>query len=255
MKVKIQRIKRVDVGQSSLYYGDCISAMKRLPDKSINLVATDLPYGTTQCKWDCLINLDSLWEQWKRIIVDGGVILSTAAQPFTSVLISSNFEWFKYSWVWNKINRPTGFLNSKKQPLRITEDIVVFYKTQCIYNPQMGEGKPYTALSGANTEIYGEHERQTTINLGSRFPLNLLNIKADRRGVEGRIHPTQKPVELFEYLIKTYSNTGDTVLDCCMGSGTTGVAAVKLGRKFIGIDDDLKSFEISTERLERENEC
>ena len=234
----------------NLIHGDCLGAMKTIPDGSVDMVLTDPPYGTTQCKWDSVIPFEPMWEQLKRLTKKNGAIVMTASQPFTSALIMSNVKMFKYCWVWDKVNRPTGHLNAKKMPLRQTEDVLVFYRKPSTYNPQMTQGKPYTTTGLKQSHNYGSQVKSKTVCAdGMRYPRDLLKISADERGTVGRIHPTQKPVALMEYLIKTYTNEGETVLDFTMGSGTTGVAAKSLNRKFIGIELDEDYFNIAKERI------
>ena len=239
-----------------LMQGDCLELMKDIPDGSVDMILCDLPYGTTQCKWDTIIPFEPLWEQYERIIKDNGAIVLTAAQPFTSALVMSNPKLFKYDWTWRK-PRGTGHLNAKKQPLRDKEDILVFYKKQPTYNPQMSEGEPYTAMKGGkNTRVsnkgdttYGKFMNGAEFrndNSGFRYPKQVIEFGVVERGT---LHPTQKPVALFEYLIKTYTNEGETVLDNCMGSGTTGVACKNLNRNFIGIELDEGYFKIAKERI------
>jgi site-specific DNA-methyltransferase (adenine-specific) len=222
--------------------------MAELAPASVDLILCDLPYGTTQNKWDSVIPFDALWREYRRVC--DGVIVLTAAQPFTSVLVASNFEDFRYSWIWDKAN-PTGFLNAKKQPLRVTEDVCVFYASQPTYNPQMEvRGKPrkkggYQVSGGS--ENYNEIGNAQIVS-NEYYPTNLLRVSNSDR--TGRLHPTQKPVALMEYLIRTYTNEGDTVLDNCMGSGTTGVACANTGRKFIGIERDPSYFDIARKRIE-----
>jgi len=235
-----------------LINGDCLEEMKNIPDKSIDMILCDLPYGTTACKWDTIIPLEPLWEQYKRIIKDNGAIVLTASQPFTSALVMSNIKMFKYEWVWNK-NRGTGIFNAKKSPLKSHENVLVFYKKQPIYNPQFTEGKPYTAKQGKQSDAFGLNTGKEiiTINDGKRYPLSSMYfISTNGRNV----HPTQKPVALFEYLIKTYTNEGDLVLDNCAGSGTTGVACKNLNRNFIGIELDETYFNIAKERIDNSPE-
>ena len=235
----------------NLMQGDCLEAMREIPDASVDMVLTDPPYGTTACKWDSVIPFEPMWEQLKRVAKRNGAIVMTASQPFTSALVMSNVKMFKYSWVWDKVNRPTGHLNAKKMPLRQTEDVLVFYKSPPTYNPQMTQGKPYTATGSKRSQNYGSQVKSTTVCAdGLRYPRDLLKISADERGTVGRIHPTQKPVALMEYLIKTYTNEGETVLDFTMGSGTTGVAAKNLNRSFIGIELDETYFSIAQERID-----
>lgn len=232
----------------NLMNGNCLDLMKLIPDGSVDMVLCDLPYGTTRNKWDAVIPFESLWAEYRRVC--SGAIVLTAAQPFTSALITSNVKDFKYTWVWDKANS-TGFLNAKKQPLRQTEDVCVFYSTQPAYNPAMEiRGKPRAKggyIKGEGTENYGKFSEVKTVN-NEYYPTNLLRISnADR---VSKVHPTQKPVALMEYMIRTYTNEGDTVLDNCMGSGTTGVACKNLNRKFIGIEMDETYFNIAKERIE-----
>lgn len=231
----------------TLKRGDCLELMTCIPDKSIDLILCDLPYGTTQNKWDTVIPFDELWGHYVRI--SRGAIVLTSAQPFTSALIMSNAKSFKYTWVWDKANS-TGFLNAKKQPLRRTEDVVVFYDTQPTYNPQMEvRGRPrkkggYIKKDGSDN--YGSFKSVESVS-NEYYPTNLIEISNANR-LE-RYHPTQKPVALMEYLIKTYTNEGDTVLDNCMGSGTTGVACANTNRKFIGMELDSDYFRIARRRI------
>jgi len=225
--------------------------MKTIPDGSVDMVLADPPYGTTACKWDSVIPFEPMWEQLKRVTKRNGAIVLTASQPFTSALVMSNVKMFKYCWVWDKVNRPTGHLNAKKMPLRQTEDVVVFYFNPPTYSPQMFKGIPYRATGSKKSDNYGSQVKTTTIcDDGMRYPRNILKIPADERGTVGRIHPTQKPVALMEYLIRTYTNEGETVLDFTMGSGTTGVACKNLDRDFIGIELDETYFNIARERID-----
>ena len=234
--------------QINLINGDCLEVMKDIPDGSIDMILTDPPYGTTACKWDSIIPLEPMWEQLKRIIKPNGAIVMTASQPFTSKLISSNYNMFKYCWVWDK-GQGTGFLNAKKQPLRSHEDVIVFYSKQCAYNPQMRLGhKPYKCKQGkTKSENYGKQTGAITESSGERYPLNIIKFKRDKE----KLHSTQKPVALMEYLIKTYTNEGETVLDFTMGSGTTGVACQNTNRNFIGIEKDENYFKIAQDRIEQ----
>ena len=227
-----------------LIHGDCIEKMKDIPDNSIDMVLCDPPYGTTACKWDSIIPLEPMWEQLKRVIKPRGAIVMTAMQPFTSVLVCSNLKMFKYQWVWQK-EAGTGLLNAKKQPLRDHEDVCVFYSKQPTYNPQYTEGKPYVAKKGGETSNYNPSGNVTTVSDGKRYPKTVLKFNRDRN----KIHPTQKPVALMEYLIKTYTNEGETVLDFTMGSGSTGVACVNTNRDFIGIELDEGYFTIACKRI------
>ena len=232
-----------------LIQGDCLEKMKDIPDKSIDMILCDLPYGTTACKWDTIIPFEPLWEQYKRIIKDNGAIVLTASQPFTSALVMSNLKMFKYCWVWEKTIGTNPML-TKKQPFKKHEDVCVFYKNQPIFNPQMETGKPYkdnvrrSGLKALHLETPGL--KKAIDNTGTRFPSS---VQLFSNGNNGGIHPTQKPVALFEYLIRTYTNEGDTVLDNCMGSGTAGVACKNLNRNFIGIELDSEYFKIAEKRI------
>lgn len=235
-----------------LMHGDCLELMKSIPDGSVDAVICDPPYGTTQCKWDSVIDLDLMWAELKRVIKPNGAIVMTASQPFTSVLIMSNLKMFRYSLVWDKVNKYTGALNANRMPLRRHEDICVFYKKLPIYNKQMRKGKPYkgTALGHGEHTVYGKNAPKRNIGSdGWHNPCSVIEIKGDVKKGHG-LHPTQKPVELMEYLIKTYTNENETVLDFTMGSGSTGVACMKTNRKFIGIELDDNYFDISRKRIE-----
>ena len=233
-----------------LYNGDCLEVMKSIADKSIDAIITDPPYGTTACKWDSVIDFDLMWEQLNRIIKDNGAIVLFGSEPFSSTLRMSNIKNYKYDWVWIK-EQGTGFLNSKKQPLRNNEQISVFYKKQSIYNPQMRTGfKSYKIKKGGLTDNYRKDSIKEVIteSNGERYPLNTLNFKRDT----SKQHPTQKPIALMEYLIKTYTNELETVLDFTMGSGTTGVACCNTNRDFIGIELDKEYFKIAEQRIKNE---
>ena len=240
----------ISTNRSSEHLGDCLELMPLIADESIDMILCDLPYGTTRCKWDTIIPFDRLWNEYERIIKPNGAIVLTASQPFTSALIMSNTKEYKYNWVWDKVNKFSGHLNAKKQPLRITEDICIFYSQQPTYNPIMVKGEPYKATSkGGKSSSFGKQtDGVTTINEGWYYPKNIISIKGDERGTEGRIHPTQKPVELMEYLIKTYTNEGDIVLDNCMGSGTTILAAIKNNRIGIGIEKEKQYYNVAVRR-------
>lgn len=232
-----------------IYNQDCMEGMKLLPNKSIDMILCDLPYGTTQCKWDTIIPFDSLWNEYKRIIKDNGAIVLTSAQPFTSLLISSQINLFKYNWIWEK-SKATGYLNSKKRPLIAHEDILIFSKKQTIYNPQMTPGEPYyKGKAHRPTEVYGKQKEILVENKdGLRYPRTVQYFKTAES--EGQIyHPTQKPIALFEFLIKTYTNENDIVLDNCIGSGTTAIACKNLNRHFIGYETNQKYFDITNQRL------
>ena len=229
-----------------LIQGDCIEAMKDIPDKSIDMILCDLPYGTSACKWDVVIPFDSLWGQYNRIIKDNGAIVLFGSEPFGSKLRLSNLKMYKYDWYWLK-DRPTGLFLVKRQPLRNIENICVFYKTQPVYNPQMFKGKKNHKRGSDKGR--SEHYATTTFNESTdsdmKYPRQLLEFKKEHPPV----HPTQKPVALLEYLIKTYSNEGDVVLDSCMGSGSTGVACKNTNRDFIGIELEEKYFKIAKDRM------
>ena len=243
-----------------LWHGDCLELMKNIPDASIDMILCDLPYGTTACKWDSVIDLDLLWEQYNRIITDKGAIVLFGQEPFSSTIRCSNMNMYRYDWKWKK-QRPSNFQLMGYQCGRITEDIMVFSKAKACYvkngnvmtyNPQLiRREKPRKA----NAKIYGDtsknilHDYKTQDNYKTyeyKQPVNILEFNTVEKD---KIHPTQKPVELCEYLIKTYSNEGDVVLDNCMGSGTTGVACKNLNRKFIGIEFNDKYFNIAKERI------
>jgi len=232
-----------------LLNGDTLKEMSKLPDKSVDMILADLPYGTTKNKWDSSIPLDKLWEQYNRIIKDNGAILLFGQQPFTSVLVSSNLKMYKYDWTWIK-EAGTGFLNAKKMPLKDSETISVFYKKLPNYNPQMRTGfKPYIAKQGIKkSDNYGQQSGAVTASSGERYPLTTIHFNRDK----DKLHPTQKPVNLLEYLIKTYTNAGEVVLDNTMGSGSTGVACVNTNRDFIGIELDENYFNIAKSRIENQ---
>ena len=221
---------------NQLFEEDCLECMKRIPNESIDMILCDLPYGMTQNKWDSYIPLDKLWEQYKRIIKPSGAIVLTAQGLFTAKLIMSQPQLYKYKWIWEK-SKPTNFLNAKKQPLRKHEDICVFYKKQPTYHPQMTAGTPYdkgvrkNQLSGS----YGDFQPVHVSTDGERYPTEIIYVKTAES--EGEVvHPTQKPIELGRYLVRTYTNPGDIVLDNTFGSGSFLVAALMEGRNFIGIE-------------------
>lgn len=233
-----------------LVHGDCLDEMERIPDGSIDLVLADPPYGVTACQWDSIIPLEPMWRQLKRVTKPNAAIVMTARQPFTTTLISSNMKMFKYCWVWDK-KQGTGFLNARKQPLKNCEDVVVFYSKQCTYHPIMRSGyKPYVHRgSRTHTDNYGKHEKTTSSSLGERYPVQLLHFPHDQKREHRGHHPTQKPVALMKYLIKTYTHEGATVLDFAMGSGTTGVACKALQRGFIGIELEKSFYDLAVERV------
>lgn len=226
-----------------LMQGDCLELMASIPDGSVDMVLCDLPYGTTQNKWDSVIPFETLWAHYWRVLKKNGAVVLTAAQPFTSALVMSQPKAFKYQWVWEK-SQATGHLNAKHMPMRIHEDVLVFAIGKPIYSPQGLE--PYNKITrrgnnGTNFGVSGLENFQEFTN----YPRSILRFKNDSKTK----HPTQKPVALMEYLIKTYTNEGETILDNCMGSGTTGVACVNTGRNFIGIERDEKYFQIAQERI------
>lgn len=235
-----------------LMLGDCLERMKEIPDKSVDMILCDLPYGTTDCKWDSVIPFEPLWEQYRRITKKNAAIVLTASQPFTSALISSNFKDFRYCWVWDKVNRYTGALLANRMPMKRHEDICVFYRALPTYNKQYREGRAYNVKrTGGHGAHVGDVDANTVRigkNDGKHNPCTVLQIPADNKREMG-LHPTQKPVALMEYLIKTYTNENEVVLDNCMGSGSTGVACRNLNRKFIGVELDLEYFNIAKERI------
>ncbi|MBP3857016.1 MAG: site-specific DNA-methyltransferase [Ruminiclostridium sp.] len=240
----------------TLTQGDCLEKMSLIPDKTVDLILCDLPYEKSSCKWDKMIPLEPLWNQYHRVIKENGAICLFGIEPFASMLRTSNLKEYKYDWIWRK-PRGTGHLNAKKQPLRDVESISVFYKKQCTYNPQFSKGTPYSAnKSGKATKIvmsgktvYGtyydgaEHKNDNT---GFRYPKQVIEFGVVERGT---LHPTQKPVPLLEYLIRTYTNEGDVVLDNCMGSGSTAIACIGTNRAFIGIELDRHYFNVAKERI------
>ena len=236
-----------------LRQGDCLELMKDIPDKSIDMILCDLPYGTTACKWDVIIPFDKLWEQYNRIIKDNGAIVLFGSEPFSSQLRMSNLKMYKYDWVWNKKNSGTGLL-AKYQPLKITENIMIFGKNKVNYYPIMTKvDKVVNRKKFANKNM-GEHLGNTILKIkqdtGYRYPKNILEFYKDTKNqYQKKYHPTQKPVALLEYLIKTYTNENETVLDNCMGSGSTGVAAINTNRNFIGIELSEEYYNIAVRRI------
>lgn len=245
-----------------LAQGDCLELMKQIKDESIDLILCDLPYGTSACKWDSVIPFEPMWEQYKRIIKLDGAIVLFGSEPFSSALRLSNLDMYKYDWKWEKPNG-ANFLNFKYQPAKVHEDIMVFGKSatsyskkgNMTYNPQMSEGKPYNQTSGEqrhdNGHVLGSTVRSPikqviTKNDGTRYPRSIIKFPLDK----DKLHPTQKPVSLLEYLIKTYTDENAWVLDNCMGSGSTGVAALNTNRNFIGFELNEEYFNIAKERIE-----
>ena len=240
-----------------LMQGDCLKRMNEIPDGSVDLILADPPYGTTACKWDSIIPLSDMWEQLKRVLTSSGAIVMTASQPFTSVLILSNLRMFKYCWVWEK-NKGSNFGAVRYQPMKEHEDITVFGANRTIYNPQRikrsvagmnmvkipvtskGHKKGETSVTGNFDKGHSNHH----LDIKTRCPRSIIKFNT-----QVGLHPTQKPVLLMEYMIKTYTNEGNLVLDFCMGSGTTGVACKNLGRDFVGIELDEKYFQLASERI------
>lgn len=238
---------------NKIYLGDCLEVMKDIKDKSIDMILCDLPYGTTRCKWDSIIDLNRLWEQYCRIIKDNGAIVLFAQTPFDKVLGSSNLGMLKYEWIWEK-TQATGHLNANKMPMKAHENILVFYKNLPVYNPQKTIGhapvNTYTKYIATqnNSELYGDLSKEISGGGNTeRYPRSIQIFSSDKQ--REHLHPTQKPVKLLEYLIKTYTNEGEIVLDNCIGSGSTAVAAINTNRNFIGIEKEFKYYEIALNRL------
>ena len=231
-----------------LFHGDCLTVMKNFPDKSVDMVLCDLPYGTTRNKWDSPIPLDQLWEAYERIIKDNGAIVLFGQTPFDKVLGASNLNLLKYEWIWDK-KLGTGHLNAKKMPLKRHENILVFYKALPTYNPQFRKGQPFNkGFVHGNSSNYGKQVLVPNKNeTGERYPNSILEFSNANRN--NRLHPTQKPVEILEYLIKTYTQEGEVILDNAMGSGSTGIAAINTGRNFIGIELDNQYFQTAQGRI------
>jgi site-specific DNA-methyltransferase (adenine-specific) len=233
-------------------HGDCLEEMPKLADKSIDMILCDLPYGTTACKWDVLIPFEPLWKQYKRLIKDNGAIVLTASQPFTSALVMSNVAMFRHAWVWEK-TRPANFMSAKYQPMKYHEDVLVFGKGKVTYYPvkTIGNKNHATKARHGKSNIYGLTENNVGIDTNEeKWPSSIIKIKSTDS--TQNFHPTQKPVALFEYLIRTYTNEGDTVLDNCAGSGTTGIAAWRQKRNAILIEKDELYFNAAKERFYRE---
>jgi len=238
-------------GKKEILLGDCLELMKDIPNGSIDMILADLPYGTTACKWDTIIPFDKLWEQYERIIKPNGAIVLTASQPFTSALVMSNPDWFKYEWIWEK-SHPTGFASSKYNPLKYHESVLIFCEGKTVYNPQMTKGKPNHSMGKIVNGGQIKSESQVNITAiqsqqsENKFPKSVQKFSNPRfKGM----HPTQKPVALFEYLIKTYTNEGDLVLDNCAGSGTTAIACLNTNRQFIVMEKEQKYYDIILKRV------
>lgn len=234
-----------------LHNADCLAAMLLIPDQSVDMILCDLPYGTTRCAWDSVVPLAPLWEQYRRVIKLRGAVVLTAAQPFTSALVMSNPAWFRYDWVWEK-GSATGHLNAKRAPMRAHESVLLFCDGQPTYNAQFTHGhvRKSATRTVLTSEVYGKADKVTAYDSTSRYPRSVQFFSSDKQ--RSKLHPTQKPVALMEYLIRTYTNEGDLVLDNTMGSGTTGVAAIRSGRRFIGIERDENYFAIAQARIENE---
>lgn len=251
-------IDAVIVEDAALYLGDCLELMKQLPDASVDLILCDLPYGTTACAWDSVIPFPLLWAEYRRIAKPSAAIVLTAAQPFTTALIASNMGAFKYEWIYEKTN-PKGFLSAKRRPLTAHENVCVFsfgtppYFPQKWTIPEHLRTKRKHATSKTSGECYGSRELKRWDDDGSRFPTSVIGF-SNRVGRDENYHPTQKPLELMEYLVRTYTSEGDVVLDNCMGSGTTGVACMNTGRRFIGMELEPKYFQISLKRISAKTE-
>ena len=235
--------------KTELHNGDCLEVMKSIQDNSVDMILTDLPYGTTACKWDTVLDLEKLWGGYNRILKDNGAVVLNAQQPFTTTLASSNIKNFRYEWIWEK-PQGTNPLNAKIMPLKSHENVLVFYQKKPTYNPQMWMSTPYSGFKSNDKkigEVYGslnsEHRDNPT---GERYPKSILKFKQEKG-----LHPTQKPVEMMEYFIKTYTNETEIVLDSTMGSGTTGVACVNTNRNFIGIELDDAYFKTAKNRIEK----
>ena len=239
-----------------IYYGDCLEIMPTFPDKCFDMILCDLPYGITACKWDNRIPLDLLWLQYKRIIKDHGAIVLIGSQPFTSLLIVSNLEMFRYEIIWDKIIGG-NFINAKRMPLKAHENVLVFYKKLPTYNPQMTlrDCRNYRKRSGEiRSEITGFIGQRKSTNSEFKYPISLISINrlAKEMNSYSILHPAQKPIALFEYLVKTYTNEGDLVLDNCIGSGTTAIACIRTNRHFVGIEKEAKYVVISRLRIAQE---
>lgn len=232
---------------------DCLEGMKMIEDKSVDLILCDLPYGTTACRWDEIIPFDLLWQQYERIIKDNGAILLTASQPFTTKLIASNMKLFRYEWIWKKGNHVTGFPNANRMPLKNHENVLVFYKKLPKYYPQdlILLDKPIKKKEIRNMKIMGKRNNESLNNVYvkkyTNYPKSVIDFPRDSK----TFHPTQKPVALFEYLIKTYTKEGETVLDNCMGSFTTAIACINTKRNYIGFEMDEEYWNLGNERVNK----
>ena len=252
-------LHKTDVSRSTLFWADCFDVFPSIPDKSIDAIIADLPYGTTACKWDSILPLDKLWREYERVIKPNGAIVLTASQPFTSALVMSKLTLFKYELIWEK-NIPSGFFNAKKQPMKIHENILIFCNGISTYNPQMvkrsfEEYKKSVRINDSecfNSDVYGGGRkkliRKTAEEQKEKYPFTITKHSLDRSYGYDK-HPTKKPVSLMEYLIKTYTNENEIVLDNTMGSGTTGLACLKTNRQFIGIEKEKQYYDVAVRRL------
>lgn len=236
----------MNIEPNNIYLGDCLELMKDIPDGSVDMILADLPYGTTQCKWDSVIPFDKLWNEYKRIIKKGRAIILFGSEPFSSYLRTSNIGWYKYDWYWKKGNSKIGHLNAKRRPLFNIETISVFGDSLEIYNPQGIVPFGKITKRGSNGEAFGKSGKENYQEF-TNYPVHLLDFKKDKE----KLHTTQKPVALFEYLIKTYTNEGDLVLDNVAGSGTTAIACINTNRNYILMEMGEKYYGIAKERIER----
>lgn len=237
-----------------LYHGDCLDVMASIPDGYVDMVMCDLPYGTTRNRWDSIIQLDPLWKQYWRVVKPNGAIVLTAQTPFDKVLGASCLRHLRYEWIWEK-TEATGHLNAKRCPMKAHENVLVFYRSMPTYNPQKTTGhqrKTAVQVNAKQSTNYGRHENKPPYDSTERYPRSVQKFSTDKQ--HSTLHPTQKPVALMEYLIRTYTNTGEVVLDNAMGSGTTGVACTNLGRRFIGIESDAEYFALARTRLSAAND-
>ena len=243
-----------NIGNGTFWLGDCFDIMANAPDNSVDLILCDLPYGTTNCKWDAILPFKQLWSEYWRIAKPNAAIVLTSSMPFTAALVMSQIDYFKYEIIWDKVNRYTGALLANLRPMRRHENVLIFAKKQPIYNKQFRTGKPYAVKrTKGHGEYIGDLDSNTVrvgVNDGNHNPCSIVDIKADNK-LEMGLHPTQKPVELFEYLIKTYTNEGDLVLDNCAGSGTTAIACENTNRRWVCIEKELEYADKAVERIEQ----
>lgn len=235
-----------DIANGEFWRGDCLDLMSRIPDGSVDMILCDLPYGTTQNKWDAVIPFEPLWKHYWRVAKPNAAIVLTAQPPFDKMLGASQIQQLKYEWIWEKY-QGTGHLNAKKQPMKCHENVLVFYTEQPAYSPQFGEGKPYKQTSGRGSSNYGSQIQVVTDNKGERYPRSVIRIAHDK---DSKVHPTQKPVALFEYLIRTYTSPGELVLDNCAGSGTAAIAAENAGRRWLCIEQDQTYYDAACARVQ-----